>query len=74
MSVIQKVILLKLHQHLVSNNYFNAANHVWQILLSKQIPNGLNLSILRIHLLSYFNLQLVETYFHSMQEERSWKI
>lgn len=64
MSVIQKLILLKLHHRLVSNNFLNAANHVWQILLSKQIPIGLNLSILRIHLLSYFNLHIVETYFH----------
>ncbi|NMB83271.1 MAG: hypothetical protein GYA14_15790 [Ignavibacteria bacterium] len=66
MSAIQKTILLILHHKLVSKNLFYAANHVWQVLLSKQIPNGLNLSILRIHLFSYFNLHLVETYFHSV--------
>ncbi|MBS3946250.1 MAG: hypothetical protein KGZ42_12175 [Melioribacter sp.] len=66
MSVVQKVILLKLHHQLVANNLFYAANHVWQVLLSNKIPSGLNLSILRIHLFTYFNLHLVETYFHKI--------
>lgn len=66
MSAVQKIILLKLHRQLVANNLFNAANHVWQVLLSNKIPNGLNLSILRIHLFTYFNLHLVETYFHKI--------
>lgn len=63
MSAIQKVILLNLHHHLVSNNLFNAANHVIKIIINKNLPNGVSLSILRIHLLTYFNIHLVETYF-----------
>jgi len=63
MSVTQKIILLKLHHVLVSNNFFNAANHVFQILLSNKIPSGLNLLILRVHLLTYFNSCLVNTHF-----------
>jgi len=63
MSAVQKIILLKLHHALISNNCFNAANHVYKILLSKSVPQGVNLTILRIHLFTFFNLQLVETYF-----------
>jgi hypothetical protein len=63
MSVTQKLLLLKLHRALVSNNLFLAANHVYQILLNNKIPIGLDKTILRIHLYSFFNIHIVDTYF-----------
>lgn len=64
MSVTQKLILIKLHKILVANNLFYAANNVLQILIQNKIPNTvLELSILRVHLLSVFSVHLVEIHF-----------
>lgn len=64
MSTAQKLMLLILHRFLVSKNLFFAANDVLQYLILNQIPKSpLYLTIIRIHLLSLFNCQLVNQNF-----------
>lgn len=63
MSITQKTMLLKLHKILIANGLFFAANNVFQILIQNTVPTKLNLTILRIHLLSVFPFYQVENNF-----------
>lgn len=64
MSVIQKQMLFVLHKKLVNKQKYIAAQDVLSYLIKNQIPkNSFNLSIIRFHLLSFFNYQLVNNHF-----------